>query len=384
MLRTVETKRVGIILLFGMFQVVLGSTVPSGLYALYERDWDLSRIQTTLVFASYVVGVLCSLIFLGGLADRFGRKPAILISVALAALSSITFLVATGVSFLVVARLLSGLSVGACTGAFTSALNDNYGRSYGSPLSAVITSAALASGPLASALVAAILPMPLRLPFIVHLVMIVIVLIGCIKLPRKSEPHEHFVVATEDSRGLFPTSSALFMFLCSASAIGWAYGANGMWQSVVPLSIRVISSQLQIACITALMLGVSAIAQWMTFKRSPEKLLPVGILLLALGFGITAYGIDVQRAWIVVAATVLVGVGQGIAFRSSLTLAAHSASPHRQATVISIYYIFGYLMTAVLPLLSNVSGVIPVLYLMVIVAVIVVIVSLLTTRFVTK
>lgn len=38
MVGTVETKRRGITLLFGMFQVVLGSTLPSGLYAIYERD----------------------------------------------------------------------------------------------------------------------------------------------------------------------------------------------------------------------------------------------------------------------------------------------------------------------------------------------------------
>lgn len=74
-------KGAGLVLLFGMFQVVLGSTVSSGLYAIYEREWDLTRIQTTLVFAAYVAGVLFSLIFLGGLADRFGRKPAILFSV---------------------------------------------------------------------------------------------------------------------------------------------------------------------------------------------------------------------------------------------------------------------------------------------------------------
>ncbi|WP_296147130.1 MFS transporter [uncultured Corynebacterium sp.] len=130
-------KGAGLVLLFGMFQVVLGSTVPSGLYAIYEREWDLTRIQTTLVFAAYVAGVLFSLIFLGGLADRFGRKPAILFSVVVGGLSSITFLAATGLPLLVLARFLSGASVGACTGAFTSALNDYYGRTHGSALSAI-------------------------------------------------------------------------------------------------------------------------------------------------------------------------------------------------------------------------------------------------------
>lgn len=380
MVRTVETKRAGIILLFGMFQVVLGSTLPSGLYAIYERDWDLSRVQSTLVFASYVAGVLCSLIFLGSLADRIGRKPVILFSVALAALSSLTFLVATGLPLLVVARLLSGLSVGVCTGAFTSALNDNYGRSNGSALSAIVTSAALASGPLASALLAVALPLPLRLPFIVHLIVLVAVLISCQRLPRELSPRKHVEGVPDGGRKTFPTSSALFMFLCCASVIGWAYGANGMWQSVVPLSMEVINSQLKIASITALMLGASAVTQWLTLRQSPERILPVGLVLLALGFGITAYGITTQQVWIVIVSTSLVGVGQGMAFRSSLSIAAHSASHHKQATAISLYYIFGYLMTAVLPLLTNVSGVVLVLYFMVILTV----VSLAATRFATK
>lgn len=379
MVGTVETKRRGITLLFGMFQVVLGSTLPSGLYAIYERDWELSRIQSTLVFASYVAGVLCSLIFLGSLADRIGRKPAIVLSVALAALSSLTFLGAIGLPLLVVARLLCGLSVGICTGAFTSALIDNYGRRHGSALSAVVTSAALASGPLASALIAVGLPLPLRLPFIVHLMILLVVLISCLRLPDNSARQEYVKAVPKDQEGTFPTRSALFVFVCCAFVIGWAYGANGMWQSVVPLSMHVIHSQLQIACITTLMLGASAITQGLTLRQQPEKILPTGLLLLALGFAITAYGITTQQVWIVIGATILVG-GQGMAFRSSLSLVAHSAPPHKQATAISLYYIFGFLMTAALPLITNVSGVVLVLYIMVIVT----LASLLTTRLITR
>ncbi len=69
-----------------------------------------------------------------------------------------------------------------------------------------------------------------------------------------------------------------------------------------------------------------------------------------------------------------------MAFRSSLSLVAHSAPPHKQATAISLYYIFGFLMTAALPLITNVSGVVLVLYIMVIVT----LASLLTTRLITR
>ncbi|WKD60512.1 multidrug efflux system protein MdtL [Corynebacterium ciconiae DSM 44920] len=147
-----------------MFHVVLGSTLPSGLYTLYEQQWGLSRAQTTVIFSIYVAGVLLSLVGLGGVADRYGRKASILISTVLGVASNAIFLCAWTPPALYVARFLSGLSVGLCTGAFTAALNDRFGRRAGTTSSAVVTSAALAAGPVASAVVASALPHPLRLP----------------------------------------------------------------------------------------------------------------------------------------------------------------------------------------------------------------------------
>lgn len=74
------------------------------------------------------------------------------------------------------------------------------------------------------------------------------------------------------------------------------------------------------------------------------------------------------------------GVGQGMSFRSSLGLAANSASPHKQATAISMYYIFGYIMTAVLPLLTNATSVFTILCVMVVLT----LGSLLVSRVVVK
>src|SRR5699024_4909800 len=60
----------GVILSLGMFGVVLGSTVPSGLYSIYQRQMGLPDSITTIVFSFYVVGVVVALVFGGHLSDQ--------------------------------------------------------------------------------------------------------------------------------------------------------------------------------------------------------------------------------------------------------------------------------------------------------------------------
>src|SRR5699024_8863840 len=83
-----------------MLVVVLGSTVPSGLYTIYERDWGLAVATTTLVFATYIVGVLVALVAMGHLSDHLGRKPVMVLAVGLSIGSSVVFVLADSASLL--------------------------------------------------------------------------------------------------------------------------------------------------------------------------------------------------------------------------------------------------------------------------------------------
>ena len=121
----------GVILSLGMFGVVLGSTVPSGLYSIYQRQMGLPDSITTIVFSFYVVGVVVALVFGGHLSDQIGRRPLVLASIALSIASSATLYLAASESVLYLGRFLSGLSVGLCTGAFTAALRETVGNRLG-------------------------------------------------------------------------------------------------------------------------------------------------------------------------------------------------------------------------------------------------------------
>jgi hypothetical protein len=69
--------------------VSVGATLQAPLYVLYQDRWHFSSFVLTSVFATYPVGVLISLFFFGGLADRAGRRPVLTAVAAFAALSAV-------------------------------------------------------------------------------------------------------------------------------------------------------------------------------------------------------------------------------------------------------------------------------------------------------
>lgn len=154
-------------LVYAMFVVLLGSTVPTPLYDLYRTQWQVPAFVITVVFACYVAGVLTALILAGHLSDHIGRRPVSVAGVGFALLAAGLFATASGVTAVGLARFLSGIAVGLCTGALTAALRENQSRPGQGPLAAsAITSAGLAFGPLLGGLAAQFAPMPLRTVFI--------------------------------------------------------------------------------------------------------------------------------------------------------------------------------------------------------------------------
>src|SRR6201992_1404477 len=103
---------------------MMAATQPTPLYAYWERSYGFGAIVTTLVFATYAVGVLAALLFAGRDSDVDGRRPGLLACVALSALSSALFLLAGGLPVLFAARLISGFSAGLATPTATATLVD--------------------------------------------------------------------------------------------------------------------------------------------------------------------------------------------------------------------------------------------------------------------
>lgn len=81
---------------------------------------------TSLVITLYVVGMAFGQLVYGPLADRFGRKPAILSGLALYAVGGIASALAPSFGFLLVARLIWGLGAAAPAGLRSAVARDLY------------------------------------------------------------------------------------------------------------------------------------------------------------------------------------------------------------------------------------------------------------------
>src|SRR5947209_19608622 len=89
---------------------MLGTTLPTPLYSLYQRRFGFSELMITVIFATYAAGVIAALLLFGRLSDEVGRRPVLIGGLLLSAASAVVFLLANGLGLLLVGRVLSGLS----------------------------------------------------------------------------------------------------------------------------------------------------------------------------------------------------------------------------------------------------------------------------------
>ena len=165
----------------------VGAIMPTPLYPLYQRAFGFSGITLTLIYAVYVLGNLVALLFFGRLADQVGRRSAMLPAIGIGIAGTVVFAAAAGSPWLFAARALSGFSTGLAAGAATAWIADLYtGRGNGTAarIAASANFFGCAAGPLLGGLLAQFAPWPLRLPYLVYLVLLSAVAVAIVFVPE--------------------------------------------------------------------------------------------------------------------------------------------------------------------------------------------------------
>jgi len=329
---------------------MLGTTLPTPLYVLYQHRLGFSTLMSTVIFAAYAAGVLTALVLFGRISDILGRRRTLLPGLACAVLSSLVFLGADNLPLLITGRVLSGLSAGIFTGTATAALLDLADEDAGERATLVSTVAnmgGLGAGPLLSGLLAQLAPEPLRLPYEVHLGLLALVTVGVWLMPEPVEITGRLRLRV--SRPKVPEQVRV-VFL-RASIAGFAgFAVLGLFTAVAPSflgRLLHLSDPALSGAVVCTVFAASAIGQITLVRPLGRAALSVGCALLIAGMALLIAGLTAESLLLLLGAAVTAGLGQGVSFRSGLAAINAEAPAGQRAEVASTYFVVLYVAISV-------------------------------------
>ncbi len=181
---------------FSFLAVAAFSTAPSSLYGLYERQEHLSSLTITIVYAVYALGIVVSLLLAGHVSDWYGRRTVLLPALAVAVVAAVIFLTWRSLAGIIVARVLTGLALGAAVATATAFVTDldagpdGVATRRAGIVATIANIGGLALGPLIAGLLARYAGHGLTLPFIVFLALL-LAAVGLVIVAPEGHPAIH-------------------------------------------------------------------------------------------------------------------------------------------------------------------------------------------------
>lgn len=350
----------GLLVAAAFFVIMLGATLPTPLYPIYQRELGFGGLMVTVVFATYAVGVLAALLLFGRLSDRIGRKPVLLPGLVLAAASSLVFLIPDSVAALLVGRVLSGLSAGVFTGVATATIVDlapESGRARAGLLAAACNVLGLGLGPVLAGLLADVAPYPLVLPYLVHLALLVPAAVAVAVVPESVSREPGPVRLQVQRLGVPPEVRSVFVRAGIAGFAGFA--VLGFFTAVTPLFVGQVlrnPSHLVAGLVVFSALGSSTVGQLLTARVALRTSLLGGCLALAAGIAVVGAGIAGVSLPVLLVGAAVAGLGQGTIFRAGLQSVTGAAPAQRRSEVASSYFLVVYVAIS-LPVIGVGAGV---------------------------
>ena len=332
------------LLIYSFTAIMVGTTLPTPMYALYAERMHFSVLTTTVVFASYTGGVLFALLAFGRWSDAIGRRPMLLAGAACALASAVVFLAADSVPDLMIGRVLSGLSAGIFTGTATAAVIEAAPPSWRSRAAAVATVAnigGLGLGTLLAGLLVQYAPAPLRLTFVVHIALVVLAALAVLVAAETSERTGRIGL-----QRLWVPEQTRTVFVTAATAAFAGFSVLGLFTAVAPSFVSGvigIGNHAAAGAIVFSLFASSALSQVVARRMPPRRAVALGCAILVAGMTILAVALHLSSLVGLIVAAIVSGIGQGISFSRGLAAVAERTPPERRAEVGSAYFVVAYI-----------------------------------------
>ncbi|GAA1665610.1 MFS transporter [Streptomyces yatensis] len=332
------------------------SNAATPLYVRWQREIGFSKGTLTVIFACYIVGLLGSLLVSGVVSDRVGRKPVLLPALGLAMAACAIFASASAVAALIVARLFSGIAVGAVVSAGMAAVTDVAGPGR-RRLAALLASCAMVFGAGLGPLLAGVLGKGV---FVLEAVLLAAAVVAVVRMPvrRPAAPAKGAWVripgVPRGSGGQLLMGIAVFAPGITATSFVLSLGPSllsGLLDTTNPVAAGAMAF---------VMFLTATGAQFAVQRLDRRTILIAGAVSTTIGMGALIAAVRASSVPLLVAAALLAGAGQGMGQLGGLSLLNSVVPASRLAEANAALNVGGYVPAGVLPVtagyLSDAAG----------------------------
>lgn len=310
------------------------SALPTPLYVLYQARDHFSTFMITVIFAAYAVGVVASLFLAGHLSDWMGRRRMVMLSVLVNMASGVLFLAWPATSGLIVARVISGISIGMLTASATAYISELHSAARpgtGHGRSELVATAAnlggIGLGPLLAGLLAQYAGHPLVIPYLVAEALMLAGAVALALAPETAAVRRGADrPAYRPQRVSVPDAQRPRYFAATVAGAA-VFALFGLFTSVAPSLLADLlhnDSHAAAGAIAFAVFGAAALAQIVFGRVSRNYQVGLGLAAVLAGLGLVTASVWLPSFALLLIGGIVAGAGAGTAFRGLV------------ATVISI------------------------------------------------
>lgn len=329
---------------------MMGTTLPTPLYPIYQAELGFSQLIITVIFAAYAVGVIGALIVTGSWSDQLGRRPMLALGLVFSAASACAFLWGGGLAPLLLGRVLSGISAGIFTGTATVAVVELAPAAWAGSATLIATAAnmgGLGLGPLFAGVLSQYFPAPLTLCFVADLVLIAVAGVAVLLVPETAERPARPRLRIQ---ALQVPPAVRGVFIPAAIAGFAGFSVLGLFTAIAPAFMGKIldyENHALTGAVVFLLFVASTVGQ-VGQSRLPERWrLPLGCIGLIAGIALVALAILQSSLAFLVAGAIVAGIGQGVAFRAGMGAVTAASPAARRGEVASTFFVVLYVAISI-------------------------------------
>jgi MFS family permease len=328
----------------GLLIFTMGTSIITPLLPLYQDRFDLSNGDLTLLFAVYAATVVPTMLVMGNLSDRVGRRRVMLPAMVTLMAASLLFAFAESVPMLYVGRVLQGLAVGGFLGVGTAFVVDHAlpeRRAFAANVAGFGFRVGFGLGPGMAGLVAEYSSNPIHRPFEIHAALMVVAILAILvtpeTVPRRPPRIEIRVGVPPGQMAGFATFLAPAAFMMSL--------LDGTLLSVVPLYMTETLGERNLAIVGLvgfLVLGLGGAAPFIARRFEPRRAVMVGVTASSLASLLVVAAAGANTVALVITAAAVIGLTNGLILQGGTAICGVVSPLQERGKLISALYVCAY------------------------------------------